>query len=171
MKFNSWLLTGFDRVVWFDSDVWWLKSPIAFLEHILPLGGIAGTHLETKEYPFLKGSWLCADYMNSGVLVIEPSRQGFELIKETWERGNYSNCGGSEAGMGDQSVLTDLIFNKKPNVLGTFTKLDLCWNYRGWPSQAKCDRSEIPLLHGSGLWPANWQTHVDRAHAGTCSQR
>ena len=43
-----------------------------------------------------------------------------------------AEAGGSEAGMGDQSVYVELMFKEHPSVFGNFTQLDLCWNFRGW---------------------------------------
>ena len=153
-KFYAWRLLEFDKVIWFDSDVWWQRSPLAVFGTVEPFASIKVTDTPA----FCEHGLI---YMNSGVMVLRPDDRAFERLRATWEHGNYSHCGGSEAGMGDQSVITHLAYQEAPSVLGPVSELGLCDNYRGWPLQAHCRAEDVPLLHGLALWPESWASEYE----------
>ena len=157
-RFFAWKLTQYDAILYFDTDMFIQKNISYMFEQYPPYAGIRIKHR-------CRGF----DYTNAGLMLFRPSDMVSNALLNTYLSGNYSFCGGSDGGYGNQDVIINFLFN--PNaapLLGKFHEMDICENYRGWPSQRHCERSSVPLLHGVNLWHGKVGALARDAHEGKC---
>merc|ERR1712232_988280 len=67
-KLHAWRLTQFQRLVWFDSDVFFLRSADPLVH------GYKDANFAAVRFPFS----VCSRYFNSGILLIRPSMNIYE---------------------------------------------------------------------------------------------
>ena len=103
-KIWLWKLTNWDRVVYYDSDMVFLQSPVA-----CALKCPVGTNLCAVPDPV--GTWPSPDpdYFNSGHMVLSPSRETFDWLKE-----NIGKATGRQ--FGDQDMLNNMFRNNYTKV-------------------------------------------------------
>ena len=144
-KMQVWKLTQFEEVVYFDSDVLFLRDPRPLMTHSPAFAAISLTHIN--------GLIACRGlrYLNAGVIKLRPSLAAYDTLRATLLHSNYTDCGGEP--LTDQDVVRQLAFHS--SVLGTFHAWPLCFNYRGWPNQNRCWLGSGPILSHQDpkLWP------------------
>ena len=144
-KMQVWTLTEYEEVVYFDTDVLFLRNPQPLMTHSPAFAAIALTHIDALV--------ACRGlrYMNAGVMKLRPSLAAYDTLRATLLHSNYTDCGGEP--LTDQDVVRQLAFNS--SVLGTFHQWPLCFNYRGWPNQRHCLKDEGPILYHQSMhgWP------------------
>ena len=143
-KFFAWTFTKYSKVLHADgTDVLFLRNASA-LAGYEPFASIRLPR-DTKR---------ChgRDYLNAGILLLKPSMEAYRLLLETYYRGNYSRCGGSDGGLGNQDVIRELATQPR-SILGTWHAWPLCFNYRGWKEQdaRACPERERILIHQSPM--------------------
>ena len=146
-KMQVWTLMEYDEVVYFDSDVLFLRDASALMTHSPSFAAIRLRRIGSM--PVCRGK----PYMNAGAMKLRPSLDAYDALRATLLKSNYSDCGGEP--LTDQDVVRELAFSTK--VLGRFHEWPLCFNYRGWPNQRHCLRGEGPMVSHQErkLWPAN----------------
>ena len=146
-KMQVWNLMEYDEIVYFDSDVLFLRDASALMTHSPSFAAIRLRRIGSM--PVCGGK----PYMNAGVMKLRPSLDAYDALRATLRDSTYNDCGGEP--LTDQDVVRELAFST--TVLGRFHEWPLCFNYRGWPNQRHCLRGEGPMLSHQErkLWPAN----------------
>lgn len=161
-KFNAWTLLGYERVLYADG------TDVLFQHN--------ASHMATDYEPFaavrMRNSSRCPDlpfYMNAGVVLLRPSKAARDVLFETYYRGNYTYCGGSGGYLGDQDVMTS-VAAAPHSVLGDFSEMSICHNYRGWHEQLECNPRNRTLLHTTPhAWPKGLNMELaNMARRGEC---
>ena len=92
LKIYIWQLSQFDRLLYFDPDVFWTGDAWRYFERY----GHA-VHLAAARYTgdLVPSSWRSSGmpYLNSGVLLLRPSPREYESLRRRWELGNFTSMG------------------------------------------------------------------------------
>ena len=130
-KLRAWTLLEFRRVLWFDSDAFFTADPaLRFLERYRPFAA--------AYFPMHPAG---ARSFNTGLMLLQPSREEHLRIAATWRAGAFE----AHLGRGDLSEqdLLIAVFG------GEFHSMDTCDNFRGRhrPYHRGCEAP--PALHNS----------------------
>lgn len=137
-KLHIWRLTQYDRVFWFDQDVFFLRDA-SVIPKKYPKAQFAAA-----KFPLNGGYCSNHVYINSGVMLVTPTMPIFSKLIDMWVIGNYTPAPKERGGHGEQ----DILCSAYPDVLGEFTEIDACYNFRGYWFQNSCDKKKLILLHG-----------------------
>ena len=146
-KMQVWRLVEYDSIVYFDTDVLFLRDASVLMTHSQAFAAIALRRIDSVVA--CKGDM----YLNAGVMKLKPSHTAYHTLRATLLANNYTDCGGEP--LTDQDVVRQLAFST--NALGPFHQWPLCFNYRGWPNQRRCLLGEGPMLSHQErrLWPTS----------------
>lgn len=142
-KMQVFSLTSYDKILYFDPDVLFLRNASDMILKYEPFASIA----------LRNSTWGCKGrtYIDAGVMLVAPSLVAYTTLVETFRNGSFFDCGGRGGTLDDQDALRDLVVDRDPSLFGGRNEWPLCFNYRGWTSQRACQN--IPLVHPRGGWP------------------
>lgn len=90
LKIAIWQLNQFDRLLYFDPDVFWTGDAWRYFERYGHAAHLAAAHFTGNLVPPM---WRPSGmpYINSGILLLRPSRREYEALRHRWEIGNFSS--------------------------------------------------------------------------------
>jgi len=152
-KLWVWNLTEYEKILWYDPDVLAVGNAYRNILHPTPA-------FSCLSYPKSR-------YLNTGVMVIEPSREIFRQLMGIWHAGDYPFMRG-KLGDDDQHFFQDVIYGHRVSGL-RLHPLSPCHNDKSGRAKG-CDPEKATVFHKTPLWEAGreyalWQA----ARAGKCA--
>ena len=153
-KLWVWNLTEYDKILWYDPDTLAIGNVYRKILQPTPAFGVLS-------YPKSR-------YLNTGVMVIEPSEQLFRELWRIWHEGAYPYVRGRSGGDDDQNFFQDIVYGRRVGGL-RLHPLSPCHNDKSGRAKG-CDPERVTLYHKTPLWEAAreralWQA----ALAGRCA--
>ena len=161
MKLLAWNLTQYDRVLYFDPDVYWTGDATRYFTrygHARHLAAAVYTGSLVPEW------WRAASggrrYFNSGILFFPPSQLEMLALVARWASGNYTHP--RRLSQRAEATEQDLLI---AHFDARLTPMDACENFRGYikggagSSQVHCDPRTIIAWHGvrfRSKAPSDW---------------
>jgi len=148
-KFNVWRFTQFERIMWFDSDVFFHKDPIEIANKY----STTPQKFTIAQFPkdnLPEG----VVYANSGVFLFQPTIKVYSGLLRKWFDGDYTPAFGTPKHNPKKETEQDVICyalgkGTEQDVLGDWVHMSPCYNYRGYSFQREsCSVDEIVLKHG-----------------------
>lgn len=142
-KLRVFTLTRYERVLYFDPDVLFVRNASHMLLDSSPFAAVV----------LPNSTWGCRsrDYLNAEVMLLRPSTSVYAELVEKFYRGDFRDCGGSGGTLDAQDIVRDAAI-EPGGALAPVTRWPLCFNYRGWSWQRHC--TQVALIHARRLWPA-----------------